>query len=70
MDDDKERLDVIPGVVPNPLDFPKGCKFHNRCEKCFGRCLVEEPPMYLLSDNRKVRCWLYENHPKREGIER
>jgi len=27
----KDRLEVIPGVVPNPLHFPQGCKFHPRC---------------------------------------
>jgi len=27
-----ERLDTIPGAVPNPLRFPGGCKFHTRCE--------------------------------------
>ena len=27
----KERLDTIPGTVPNPLFFPAGCTFHPRC---------------------------------------
>jgi len=27
----KKRLEVIPGVVPNPIDFPRGCRFHPRC---------------------------------------
>jgi oligopeptide/dipeptide ABC transporter ATP-binding protein len=29
--DKKERLETIPGSVPNPLDFPSGCTFHPRC---------------------------------------
>lgn len=29
--DAKARLEVIPGNVPNPLHFPRGCKFHPRC---------------------------------------
>ncbi|MHC4983364.1 MAG: ABC transporter ATP-binding protein [Planctomycetota bacterium] len=28
----KNRLATIPGTVPNPLDFPAGCKFHPRCD--------------------------------------
>lgn len=28
----KERLDTVAGTVPNPLNFPSGCKFHTRCE--------------------------------------
>ena len=63
------RLDVIPGVVPSPLNFPSGCKFHNRCSQCFERCTKEEPPLYNLSDNRAVRCWLYENHSEKVGVE-
>lgn len=63
------RLDVIPGVVPSPLNFPSGCKFHNRCSQCFERCTKEEPPLYNLSDNRAVRCWLYENHSEKVCVE-
>ena len=28
-----ERLDTIPGTVPNPQRFPTGCKFHPRCHR-------------------------------------
>jgi oligopeptide/dipeptide ABC transporter ATP-binding protein len=28
-----ERLDTIPGTVPNPARFPVGCKFHPRCHR-------------------------------------
>ena len=28
-----ERLDTIPGTVPNPARFPAGCKFHPRCHR-------------------------------------
>jgi len=27
----RTRLDTIPGNVPNPANFPSGCKFHTRC---------------------------------------
>jgi oligopeptide/dipeptide ABC transporter ATP-binding protein len=29
--DTSERLATIPGTVPNPANFPGGCKFHTRC---------------------------------------
>lgn len=67
LDCDRERLDVIPGVVPNPLEFPPGCRFHNRCDRVFDRCSREEPPLYSLSGGRKVRCWLYEDDGRKEG---
>src|ERR1041384_8178474 len=28
-----ERLETIPGAVPNPARFPTGCKFHPRCAR-------------------------------------
>ena len=27
----RERLEVIPGAVPDPADWPSGCRFHPRC---------------------------------------
>ncbi len=65
--EDRERLDVIPGVVPNPLNFPPGCRFHNRCPECFSKCTQEEPPLYILEDGRKCRCWLYERDSRKVG---
>ena len=67
LDEDRERLNAIPGVVPNPLDFPPGCRFHNRCEQCFDRCSVDEPPLFLMKNGRSVRCWLYEKDKDKVG---
>ena len=39
---EKERLDTIPGQVPNPARFPSGCKFHTRCSRT--RALAAEAP--------------------------
>ena len=39
------KLDVIPGVVPSALEFPKGCRFHNRCPFAQQRCVDEEPEL-------------------------
>ncbi len=33
----KTRLEVIPGQVPDPSDFPSGCRFHPRCRLCAER---------------------------------
>ncbi|NLX10829.1 MAG: ABC transporter ATP-binding protein [Chloroflexi bacterium] len=60
----KERLDVIPGTVPNLIDMPPGCRFAPRCRARieFGleKCMVEEPPMFEVKPNHFARCWLYE----------
>lgn len=61
MDESTDRLSVIPGIVPSPLAFPSGCRFHNRCEERISKCCEEEPPFFEAGEKHKVRCWLYEN---------
>ncbi|MGI6250091.1 MAG: ABC transporter ATP-binding protein [Anaerolineaceae bacterium] len=51
------RLNVIPGVVPSPLFYPKGCRFHPRCKFAQEQCREEMPGITELSDGRKVRCF-------------
>ncbi|MDI6807957.1 MAG: ABC transporter ATP-binding protein [Candidatus Eisenbacteria bacterium] len=60
LDGTKDRLSVIPGVVPNPVSFPTGCKFHPRCKYAFGKCASEEPELKLVTKGHWVRCWLRE----------
>ena len=52
-----EKLDVIPGSVPHPLDLPKGCKFAPRCKYATDNCRNEEPPVVQVEANQTVRCF-------------
>jgi len=54
----KTRLTTISGEVPNPLEFPTGCKFHPRCPYAMERCKVEEPPPTDLGGGHSASCWL------------
>ena len=56
----RERLQAIPGLVPNLLELPKGCKFQDRCSRVFQRCREEVPLLLRLKGSHQVRCWLYE----------
>ncbi len=63
-----DKLEVIPGIVPNLVNLPPGCRFAPRCaarsEHNLAICSAQEP--HLLSvdgDTHTVRCWLYENAP-------
>jgi oligopeptide/dipeptide ABC transporter ATP-binding protein len=53
----RERLPVIPGVVPPPLRRPAGCAFSNRCSLAFAPCLKEEPPLAHMGGGQYARCW-------------
>ncbi len=55
----KDRLDVIPGNVPNPLRFPPGCKFHPRCGegRDDARCRCDEPGLQEVRPGHWVSCW-------------
>ena len=57
LNDDRTKLDPIPGVVPHPLDLPKGCKFAPRCKYAFDRCREEEPGFTDLGNGHQSRCW-------------
>lgn len=52
-----ERLETIEGTVPNPLEFPSGCRFHPRCPYVSDQCRQQEPPETEI-DGRRVSCWL------------
>jgi oligopeptide/dipeptide ABC transporter ATP-binding protein len=56
----RERLQAIPGLVPDLLELPKGCKFQDRCSRVFQRCTEEAPLLLKLNGSHQVRCWLYE----------
>ncbi|HOJ65028.1 MAG TPA: ABC transporter ATP-binding protein [Spirochaetota bacterium] len=58
---EKDRLYSIPGIVPHPSDFIKGCRFRDRCTKRFEKCNSDDPPLLLnFKNNHSVACWLYE----------
>ena len=55
----EERLWTISGNVPEPLHFPRGCKFHPRCPtgKTDKRCRSVEPELREVQPGRCVACW-------------
>ena len=50
-----ERLEVIPGMVPKPQEFPTGCRFRNRCPLAEPICETE-PPLLPISEGHTVAC--------------
>jgi oligopeptide/dipeptide ABC transporter ATP-binding protein len=65
---DQERLNVIPGTVPSPTDWPHGCRFRDRCPYSWELCEREHPPLYQIGAGHVSRCHLAieperRNHP-------
>jgi oligopeptide/dipeptide ABC transporter ATP-binding protein len=61
----RERLDVIPGSVPNLINLPPGCRFAPRCmgrlEHNLSICTEKRPNLTEVAKDHRVRCWLYED---------
>ncbi len=55
----KQRLEAIPGVVPNLLEVPPGCRFAPRCQFVKPMYMEKEPPLKEVRPGHKVACWLY-----------
>ncbi len=53
-----KRLLPIEGLMPDPTDLPRGCKFSPRCPKCMDICRVE-PPGEFVRGSHRIRCHLY-----------
>ena len=64
-DTKKRRLEVIPGMVPNPLEFPSGCRFHPRCRFAKTFCKKEEPQLKEVSNTHNVSCFIYDEDKRK-----
>ncbi len=66
--DKPDRLEPIPGTVPNPAALPLGCAFHPRCN-CPGidhQCRRVAPKTELFTADHSIRCWRWKEsaaHP-------
>jgi peptide/nickel transport system ATP-binding protein len=52
----KARLDVIPGTVPSPLQFPPGCRFHPRCGFVVEDCRRTDVQLLEVAERHDSRC--------------
>lgn len=49
-------LAEIPGVVPQPHEWPEGCRFCTRCKLAFEPCSSVLPLFTRVSDSHQVAC--------------
>jgi peptide/nickel transport system ATP-binding protein/oligopeptide transport system ATP-binding protein len=51
-----ERI-ILEGEVPTPINPPKGCRFHPRCNAAIEQCEVEEPRLIECKPDHWIACW-------------
>ena len=59
LDKDVHRLQPIEGLMPDPANLPKGCKFHPRCKQATEDCAKYHPESVELTPGHFVRCLKY-----------
>ena len=60
LDEETTRLKPIQGLMPDPTDLPKGCKFHPRCPHATELCSKQDPNVVEVTEGHKVRCLICE----------
>ena len=66
LEDEQERLTPINGLMPDPVNLPKGCKFHPRCPYATERCKKEQPANVEVSSGHFVQCHMAKVAEKEE----
>ncbi|MFB5679060.1 ABC transporter ATP-binding protein [Paenibacillus terreus] len=56
LDEQKDKLDSIPGTVPDMFNMPDGCPFRPRCPYAQEQCAKEYPELRVKQADHKVRC--------------
>lgn len=57
----RQRLASIRGQVPHPLNRPKGCPYHPRCDFAIADlCDTQDPPLIEFGGDRRARCVLHD----------
>ena len=59
IDNRKEKLKPIKGLMSDPYDLPKGCNFCDRCDYVMRICEEESPEKIFFTDEHFVECHLY-----------
>jgi len=56
LDEERERLNRIPGMPPDPSDLPAGCHFNPRCPIATERCGYEKIDLREIEPGHFCRC--------------
>ena len=66
--DQKKKLSIIPGNIPNLIEPPSGCRFHPRCKYATKKCVEVPPVLEEIETEHFVACYEWKNITLREGV--
>jgi oligopeptide/dipeptide ABC transporter ATP-binding protein len=52
----RERLEAVPGAVPDLLHLPSGCAFRDRCPLAIEQCAAQVPPLEEKAARHRAAC--------------
>jgi len=61
IDEERDTLAVIAGMVPGLIQPPEGCRFHPRCEAVTNPCYRVVPRLVEVVSGHQVACHLYKD---------
>ncbi len=60
---------ILKGDIPSPVNPPKGCKFHTRCDQCMEICKSVAPIYKEVEEGHFCACHLYASEEERAALE-
>lgn len=60
---------ILKGDIPSPVNPPKGCKFHTRCDKCMKICENVAPKYREVEEGHFCACHLYDTEEEIAAFE-
>ena len=59
---------ILKGDIPSPVNPPKGCKFHTRCDQCMEICKQVRPIYKEVEEGHFCACHLYETEEEKAAL--
>jgi len=64
----QKKLMIIPGMVPDLIYPPRGCRFHPRCPNAMMICKQIRPDLRTMPNHVQVACHLYNEDITKENM--
>lgn len=61
-----QELSFVPGMIPDLVNPPKGCRFHPRCDQAMDICRKQKPGNFRQNRGHTVSCFLYQPPDKKK----